>query len=102
MANTFKNSNSIINSALAERTFDVPLDCRVRKVIALALFTEDGPDTGTYCLRFTIEGQTVPTMQPDKMHYSRAEAKKTAERAFTSGEVEALVEKKIKEWIFLQ
>jgi len=35
------------------------------------------------------------------MLYSREQAKEAAEFAFTSGEVKALIEKKIKEWIFL-
>ena len=86
---------------LAEETFDIPLDDRIRKVIAIAVYTENIPETGTYCLKFTIEGQLVPMMQPDKMLYSREQAKEAAEFAFTSGEVKALIEKKIKEWIFL-
>jgi lipoate-protein ligase A len=93
----------LTNQILAEENFDIPLDGRIRKVIGLAVYIQNGngPNSGTYCLKFTIEGQLAPTVQPDKMHYSREQAKQAAEYAFSSGEVRALVEKKIREWIFL-
>jgi lipoate-protein ligase A len=97
------SSQFMISKILAEKSFDIPLDGRVRKVIGMAVYIENGngPNSGTYCLKFTVEGQLVPTVQPDKMHYSREQAKQAAEFAFSSGEVRALVEKKTREWIFL-
>ncbi len=92
---------SMTNRILVEEVFDTPLDGCIRKVIATAVYTENGSDTGTYCLKFTIEGQLASMVQPDRMHYSRDQARQAAEFAFSSGEVKALVEKKLKEWVFL-
>ena len=57
---------------LVERAFDIPLENRVRKVIGTAIYNEVGPETETYCLKFTIKGQLASMMQPDRMYYSRA------------------------------
>ncbi len=97
------DTNSLTNKILVEEAFEIPLDGRIRKVIGMAVYIQNGngPNSGTYCLKFTIEGQLAPTVQPDKMLYSREQAKQAAEYAFSSGEVRALVEKKIRGWIFL-
>ncbi len=85
---------------LVERAFDIPLENRVRKVIGTAIYNEVGPETETYCLKFTIKGQLASMMQPDRMYYSIEQANKVVGYAFCSGEIEALMEKKIKEMDF--
>jgi hypothetical protein len=55
----------------------------------------------SFILNFTLGGQHAETIQPDKTYYSREQARRAVERAFSSGEVEAYVKSQIQSWINL-
>ena len=46
-------------------------------------------------------GQLAEIIQPDETRYSREQAKRAAESAFSSGQVEALAKSQIQQWIHL-
>jgi hypothetical protein len=52
-------------------------------------------------LNFTLGGQHAETTQLDETYYSREGARRAAELAFSSGEVEAFVKRQIQSWINL-
>src|ERR1700686_3886371 len=89
---------------LAEKEFDISLDGQAHKVKATAVFLVHGvepQEVGIYLLDFTLRGKSVKTSQPDKTYYSREQARRAAELAFGSGEVEAYVKGQIQSWILL-
>ena len=91
-------------NVLAEKEFDIPVDNQTHKVKATATFLihDVAPqEKGIYILNFTLGGQHAETTQPDKTYYSREEARRAVERAFSSGEVEAYVKSQIQSWINL-
>jgi hypothetical protein len=89
---------------LAEREFDILLKYQVHKVKVVAVFIVLGyapQESGVYHLHFTIKDQPAEICQPDKNRYSRAQAKRAAELAFTSGQIEAYAANQIQSWIYL-
>ena len=92
------------DNILAEKEFDISLDGQSHKVKATAVFLVHGiepQEVGIYLLDFTLRGRSVETTQPDKTYYSREEARRAAELAFSSGQVEALAKSQIQQWIHL-
>jgi hypothetical protein len=81
--------------------FGIPLGGQSHKVKAVAVFVRLGYEVGYYHLNFTLGGQHAETTQPDKTYYSREQAKRAAEFAFSSGQVEALARSQIQQWIHL-
>jgi len=101
--NYCKNKHMPLNG-LAERQFKISLDGQSHKVKAMAVFTVHNvapEETGLYHLDFTVGGQTVEIVQLDKTFYSRERARRQAEFAFISGDVEAYARRRIKSWIIL-
>jgi hypothetical protein len=56
-------------------------------------------EVGNYHLDFTFKGKGFQMWQPDKNLYSRERARKVAETAFTSGQVETYAKREIQSWI---
>ena len=89
---------------LAEKEFDISLDGQTHKVKATAVFLVHGvepQEVGIYLLDFTLRGHSVETTQPDKTYYSREQAGRAAELAFSSGQVESYAKRQIQSWINL-
>ena len=89
---------------LAEKEFDISVDGQTYKVKATAVFLVHGvepQEVGIYLLDFTLRGQSVETSQPDKTYYTREQARRDAELAFSSGEVESYAKRQIQSWINL-
>ena len=92
------------DNILAEKEFDISLDGQSHKVKAMAVFLVHGiepQEVGIYLLDFTLRGQSVETSQPDKTYYTREQARRAAELAFRSGEVESYAKGQIQSWINL-
>ena len=92
------------DNILAEKEFDISLDGQSHKVKATAIFLVHGiepQEVGIYLLDFTLRGQSVETTQTDKTYYSREEARRVAELAFSSGQVESYAKRQIQSWINL-
>jgi len=97
------------NNILLEREFDISLDAQVYKIKAVAVFLSHGfnftaggmKEEGMYHLQFTFRDQLAEMCQPDKSLYSREQAKRAAEFAFNSGEVEAYATNHLQSWIHL-
>jgi hypothetical protein len=97
------------DNVLVEQEFEIPLGGQTHKVKATAAFLGGGfvlttggmKEEGSYLLNFTLRGQHAEMFQPDKNRYSREEAKRVAERAFASGQVEAHVRRQLQGWIYL-
>jgi hypothetical protein len=92
------------DNILAEKEFDISLDGQSHKVKATAIFLVHGiepQEVGIYLLDFTLRGRSVETTQPDKTYYSREEARRAAELAFSSGQVESYAKRQIQSWINL-
>jgi hypothetical protein len=97
------------DNILVEREFDISLDGQSHKVKATAAFLVHGfeftpggmKEEGAYLLNFTLRGQQAEMFQPDKARYSREQARRAAELAFNSGEVEAYARSQIQSWIHL-
>ena len=92
------------DNILAEKEFDISLDGQSHKVKATAVFLVHGiepQEVGIYLLDFTLRGQSVETSQPDKTYYTREQARRAAELAFSSGEVESYAKRQIQSWINL-
>jgi hypothetical protein len=91
-------------NVLAEKEFDIPVDDKTQKVKATATFLihDVAPqERGIYILNFALGGQHAETTQLDETYYSREGARRAAEFAFSSGEVEAFVKRQIQTWINL-
>ena len=91
-------------NVLAEKEFDIPVDNETQKVKATATFLihDVAPqERGIYILNFALGGQYAETIQLDETYYSREGARRAAELAFSSGEVEAFVKRQIQTWINL-
>ena len=92
------------DNVLAEKEFDISLNDQTHKVKATAEFLvhDVAPqERGIYILDFTLGGQHAETTQPDETYCSREGARRAAELAFSSGEVEAFVKRQIQSWINL-
>ena len=93
-----------VDNILAENEFDISLNGQTHKVKATAVFLvhDVAPqEKGIYILNFTLGGQHAETIQLDETYYSREGARRAAEFAFSSGEVEAYVKSQIQSWINL-
>jgi hypothetical protein len=91
-------------NVLAEKEIDIPVDDETQKVKATATFLihDVAPqDRGIYILNFALGGQHVETIKLDETYYSREGARRAAEFAFSSGEVEAFVKRQIQTWVKL-
>ena len=103
-ANLWTAFRMAVDNVLAENEFDISLNGQTHKVKATAVFLvhDVAPqEKGIYILNFTLGGQHAETTQPDKTYYSREQARRAVERAFSSGEVEAYVKSQIQSWINL-
>jgi hypothetical protein len=89
------------DNILVEREFEISLGGQSHKVKAVAVFVRLGYEVGYYHLNFTLRGQLTEIIQPDETRYSREQAKRAAEFAFSSGQVEALAKSQIQQWIHL-
>jgi hypothetical protein len=97
------------DNILVEQEFEIALGGQIHKVKGTAAFLVGGfvfttggmKEEVSYLLNFTFRGQLAELFQPDKNRYSREEAKRAAERAFASGEVEAYVRSQLQSWIYL-
>ena len=92
------------DNILAEKEFDISLDGQTHKVKATAVFLVHGvepQEVGIYLLDFIFGGQSVEISQPDKTYYTREQARRAAELAFRSGEVESYAKRQIQSWINL-
>jgi hypothetical protein len=90
------------DNILAEKEFDISIDGQTHKVKATAVFLvhDVAPqERGIYILDFTLGGKPAETTQLDKTYYSREQAKRAAELAFSSGEVESYAKRQIQIWI---
>jgi hypothetical protein len=103
--NLSERQNCMANeNVLAEKEFDIPVDDQNYKIKAMATFLihDVAPqERGIYILNFTLGGQHAETTQLDEAYYSREGARRAAEFAFSSGEVEAFVKRQIQSWINL-
>ena len=91
-------------NVLAEKEFDIPVDGETQKVKSTATFLihDVAPqERGIYILNFALGGQHAETIKLDETYYSREGARRAAELAFSSGEVEAFVKRRIQTWIKL-
>src|ERR1700675_3836363 len=89
---------------LAEKEFDISIDGQTHKVKATAVFlvhAVESQEGGVYLLHFTLSGKSAETSQPDKTYYTREQARRAAELAFSSGEVESYAKRQIQSWINL-
>ena len=89
---------------LAGKEFDISIDGQTHKVKATAVFLVHGvepQEVGIYLLDFIFGGQSVETSQPDKTYYTREQARRAAELAFSSREVESYAKRQIQSWINL-
>ena len=82
------------DNILAENEFDISLNGQTHKVKATAVFL-------VHDVAPQEKGQHAETTRPDKTYYSREQARRAVERAFSSGEVEAYVKSQIQSWINL-
>jgi hypothetical protein len=92
------------DNILVEKEFDISLDGQTHKIKATAVFlvhSVEPQEVGIYLLDFTLREQSVETTQPDKTYYSREEARRVAELAFSSGQVESYAKRQIQSWINL-
>lgn len=98
------------DNILVEREFNISLDGQSYEVKATAVFmggfgfeltTSGMKEVGVYHLNFTVRGRQAEIYQPDKTRYSREEARRAAEIAFSSGQVEAHARSQIQSWIYL-
>jgi hypothetical protein len=90
------------DNILAEKEFDISLDGQTHKVKATAVFlvhAVEPQEVGIYLLDFSLRGQSVETTQPDKTYYSREQARRAAELALSSGQVESYAKHQLKSWI---
>jgi len=88
-------------NVLAEKEFDIPVDDETQKVKATATFLihDVAPqERGIYILNFALGGQHAETIKLDETYYSREGARRAAEFAFSSGQVEAFVKRQIQTW----
>jgi hypothetical protein len=86
---------------LAEKEFDISIDGKVKATAVFLVHGVEPQEVGIYLLDFTLRGQSVETSQPDKTYYTREQAKRAAELAFSSGEVESYAKRQIQSWINL-
>jgi hypothetical protein len=94
------------DNVLLEREFNMTVAGTSYKVKAAAVFMGHGFNLaprieaqGLYQINFTFRNQDAEVWQPDKAQYSREEAKRAAESAFNSGQVETYAKSNIQTWI---
>ena len=86
-------------NVLVERDFTISHENVDYEIKARAVFATPHGLVGKYHLDFMSRGEWFSIWQPDKNLYSREQARKVAESAFNSGQVEAFAKREIQGWI---